>query len=265
MVKNRNLARAAALAASLLGARTASAAFTADVVGVYDSPTQLNAVDQTATGPISGSVSLVSLVDFTADMATAFANDTGGVVNFDNLVGTSGTTTLSTSLIANYGASFAKSLTMTSGTGQYQSSNAAIGAVSISGTTGNTYLRSEGVSTHVFNFDTNLLEVGFTVLARTGARNVTATLTYDDNSTGILGPFSVATLTGSGATASPDTFFGFAAPAGRTIKSLTVGNTPSGDFFVIDDLGFVAVPEPGSIALLALGALGLLARRSRRE
>ena len=131
---------------------------------------------------------------------------------------------------------------------------APIGATPISGST---YLRSNGTTVHAFNFSTPLSEVGFTVLSRSGDRSVTAPVTYDDNSTGTLGAVTVPTGNGTA-----DTFFGFAAPAGRTIKSLRV-SPGTVDFIVIDDLAFVTVPEPTSLALAGIAGLGLLTRRRR--
>lgn len=58
------------------------------------------------------------------------------------------------------------------------------------------------------------------------------------------------------------------APAGTTIKYVLIHDT--GDHWVVDNLrtddtGAAAVPEPGSLALLCVGASGLLGLRVRRR
>lgn len=252
--------------AACLSAASASAAIITSASGVYDEQTtQLNAVDQTATTPTSGSVVLVSLAQFKTDVSAAYASDMGGVVNFDDVT----TATSNQSQIdVKYGQSQNLTLAMTGTSYQVDmSAKATIGAEPISGAT---YLRngaSSGIQSFVFSAP--LSEVGFTVLARIGARSITATVTYDDNTTGAIGPFSVATVSGSGATSSPDTFFGFAAPTGRNIKSLSV-SAGANNFFVIDDIGFVTaapVPEPSTLALGAVALLAgfVIARRTKRR
>lgn len=229
--------------------------------GVYDEQTsQLNVVDQTATTPTSGTVSLVSLATFKTDVAAAFLADRGGVINFDDINGP----VIDAQINASYGLSTANTLNITGGDFQVDmSAAAAIGATQISG---DTYLRKTVSSTFTFNFGTPLAELGLTVLARTGARSITATVTYDDLTTGAIGPIAIPTHGGSGATSTPDTFFGFAAPAGRTISKLVVASASTGDFFVVDDLGFIIVPEPSSVTLGILGVtlLGGLRRRQWR-
>ena len=232
------------------------AAITTVASGVYDEQTnQLNQVDQTATAPTSGTISLISLSQFKTDLATAFPLGLGGVIHFDDVTGT---ITDQTEIKAAY-ASGLKTLTVT-GTG-YQMDMSALGTINARPISGNNYLRSTlATGVQLYAFDTGLSAVGVTVLARNVSRNITALITYDDNTTGTLGPFTVDAVTSGGTVNSaPDTFFGFSAPTGKLITSLRL-SAGSENYFVIDDLAFItpaAIPEPSTIALLGMAGIGL--------
>lgn len=165
-----------------------------------------------------------------------------------------------------YGVAATSTLNITSPISAYQiDMTTNLGATPISGAN---YLRSTqtggvaGQSNYnyfYFNFDTNLEAVAFTINARNAARTGDILLTYNDASSDTFA-FSVATATGSGATSTPDTFFGFQAPTGKSISGLTI-RPAGGNFLPIDDLAFITVPEPSSALLGVIGALTLLRRR----
>lgn len=253
----------ALLCAVAFHAGHAQAAIVTTASGVYDEQTnQLNQVDQTASSPTSGTISLISLAQFKSDLATAFPLGLGGVIHFDDV----STITGQTEIVASYAGGL-KTLTIT-GSG-YQMDMSQLSTVNAQPISGSNYLRNTSTTgNQLYSFDTGLSAVGVTVLARTGARTITATVTYDDNTTGVLGPFTVATVTNPLASnAGPDTFFGFSAPSGKLITSLQL-SAGSNNYYVIDDLAFITpIPEPSSVCLLGLaviGAAGGWIRRNRR-
>lgn len=265
------LGRLATVAGFFLAVSAQAAIMVTVTSGTYDEQTvQLNTVDHDTFSDSAGTntVTHVSLATFKTDVSTAFTNNTGGVINFDDVTNNTSWDSIS----ATYGASHASTLNITpDGVVDVGYQIAFIAAV---GTpiSGANYLRDVppggGTNpTQTFNFSIGLSELGYTVLARNASRDVTATLTYSDASTGVFGPYTVVTNTGSGDTSSPDTFFGFAAPSGLTITQLVI-SAPTSEFFAIDDLAFVAVPEP-SIFAMALGGFGILIGlqriRSRRS
>jgi len=240
------------------------AAILTTAAGVYDEQaTQLNQVDQSATTPTSGTISLITLAQFKTDLATAFPVGLGGVIHFDDVVGPLAN---QTAITASYAGGL-KTLNI-SGTG-FQMDMSALAAVGAQPISGNNYLRSnrsDGIQ--LYNFDTGLSAVGVTVLARNAARNITALVTYDDNTTGTIGPFAVnAASNPLSSTATPDTFFGFSAPTGKLISSLQLA-AGTNNFFVIDDLAFITpIPEPSSVCLWGMSAIGLVGgwiKRNRR-
>jgi len=242
--------------------QSALAALSVTVSQDYDSLSNANFVDTVAgLGSVGNSAASTSLASYSSIFSSAYAANRGGVITFDNIT-MSSTDQFDPTLSATYGAGSVLTITTSTNYGDYQIQTAAVVGIPISG---GTYLRVKGGSVsggtgfQTFNFSSALSHVAFTALTRTDAtRSITATVTFDDDTTSSLSD----TVTGN-ASPNDDTFFGFTAPEGRTIKSLVISGG-SGNYFAIDDLAFVvAIPEPSTVLAGGMAGLVLLARRRR--
>lgn len=187
----------------------------------------------------------LSVTTFASDISTAFANNTGGVWNFDGAffnVNSGETVTL------NYGASLTNSLVLTVGGNGINQGFAAgeptSGDQTVMGLVGD-------ASTRTFTPSTPLLTLGIFNTDRNDAgRLPILTVTYQDTTTAST----------SGANADNTYFHGLSGTLANPIVSFSLSQN---NFVRYDDLGFIAVPEPSSALLLGLVGLGAFARRRR--
>ena len=192
----------------------------------------------------------ISNTTFASSMVTAFANNTGGVWNFD---GASFSTNVGETVTLNYGTSQANSLVMTVG-GTNGINTGFVNTTEATSASTGMGLQGDG-STRTFTLNKPLLSLGIFVGNRgDNSRTSTLTVTYQDNTTAST----------SGATAGPTSgsnyFEGLSGTVANPIVSFSIAQN---NFVRYDDLGFVAVPEPSSAALLGLVGFGAFIRRRR--
>jgi hypothetical protein len=231
--------------------------------GVYDSTSNVNVVEANANGNPITATGPTDLLGFATNVTTAFAQGHGGVIDFDTpLV----TVTVPTDTFQFTFAGGTKSVTATPDrnmrTATYGSATAISGANQI-----DLPDAIENTQTFVLTFGAIvggeagevIRAVGLTANSRNSLTpTVSMSVGYSDGTTSAT--LSDALLAGAGA---DDTFYGFVAPDGKGITSLTVTRTLRVPF---DDLAFItssppAVPEPGTAAVGGIGALALLGRR----
>jgi hypothetical protein len=256
-------------------------------VGVYDENV-INTNTWNLDVPVDKRVSSSVLgVDFTTDVLTAFNNNMGGVANFDG-TGESisfglvddNRVSANNRMILGTGSQLQLDFTLRDfGLNQIPNANNRIAAADsnsrlpISGDR-----RLESRYNMIFEFNgiydaagTTLLtdygvsQFGITMLSRDN-RSWTGNVivTFSDNSTQTVSALTVAqSPTGTSTT---DTFIGFQASENLFINSVAFNHTSGLDYTLhFDDFGIVAIPEPGTLALLgiALAALAVFRRRSR--
>jgi len=232
--------------------------------GVYDENTvQSNTVDVSAT---SDGTNTLSLGSFSTLVAPAFADNRGGVIDFDN-----GTLAGPNTIEATYGVSQSRTITITNQTTHDLEHGSNTFSTPISGASTTAELSKDGPGSTFstwndfsFGFDPadKVTAVGATILNNfavlgTPVGNVGGNVRYTDGSSASTVFSFVSTSSGPGA---DDTFWGFRAPPGEFIDrfNLTIGN----DVFVaLDDLAFITIPEPSAALLMILGMGTVLLRR----
>jgi hypothetical protein len=207
-------------------------------VGVYDAG---NGVNFVATG------STVNFIQFKTDVAVAFSNDFGGVNQCYAIGQDSGP------YIFSYGASQTKLLNMTSGTGNVIGITASSQFVqAISGN--DLWVSEEPEMTFFLGSITSsvpneaVVEFGLTILSTSyySAGEVTATARFSGGGEASASR-SITEDAGLG-----NTFFGFAAPSGQSIVSITFTNS-SGQNMNFDDIGFITSAIPPALSILRIG------------
>jgi hypothetical protein len=192
-------------------------------------------------------------------ISSAFANDTGGVVNWDSANGWVVNQT-ALSYTVSYGTSQSQSLTITRDDGGGLNTFAASTGSGSTPTSGDQYLGLQNSgSPFTLTFDKGLTAWGMTQLNRFSSRTVTMSFTLADNT---VITYNAQTQDPTGGNVDSLNWYGFQATEANPLTKVTI--TANG-FVRYDDMAFVAVPEPGMAAWAGLGtALTLLRfRRSR--
>ncbi|MGF1448593.1 MAG: PEP-CTERM sorting domain-containing protein [Opitutales bacterium] len=223
---------------------TAVGQVSVDTVGVYDEQ-----IDNLSTITAEAVGNNISFVDFQADVASAFAADTGGVWDFETDWGPA------TPLFdINYGVSGSNVLSLTSTQNLGRNATGNSGTVGISG---DFHLGIANNSGATWSFGSGLTHFGLTGISRVGARTVTLTLTLADGTEIAYDAETIPNVN----TEEAAIFFGYEASELNPIIAAEIGTD---NFTRFEDFGFIAVPEPSTYALL-FGGLSLVVAVFRRR
>jgi len=209
-----------------------------------------------------------TLADFKTAVGTAYDNDLGGVVNFQALSHNTPLYALST---VTYGTNGLNSFDMNIDSSPRGWQAYAVGdyrAFSSGTMAAFTRDKQASTSTTFDNFtqaDVGIVELAMAVLSNSDIQHTIGIEAHFSGGGSETISAQLAKAKGS------NLFYSIAAPTGETITGFTATADPTPDFagnrMAIDDLSFILanpVPEPATLGLLAMGAVGLLARRRRR-
>lgn len=192
----------------------------------------------------------LNVTTFASNIATAYANNTGGVWDFD---GAAFAVNVGETITLNYGNSQANSLVMTMSSGN--TINQAVINTTEQTSASNGLGLANATTDRVFTLSTPLQSIGIFVGNRGDAsRTSVLSVTFLDNTTASTSGANMGPAPGS------NYFEGLSATGTNYIKSFSLSQN---NYVRYDDLGFIAVPESSSAALLGLVGFGALIRRRR--
>jgi len=221
---------------------------TPPVMGVVDSPNNV------------GNANFLTVANMTLDVANAFANNSGGVINWEAANGWTANAQNALFQTVSYGILQTSFLTITRTEGGVNTFGPTTGS-GTTGTSGVNYLGLQSASPVTFSFSSGLTEWGMTQLDRSASRDVTFSFKLADNT---VINYALQNQDPAGNNTGANNWYGFQASSANPLVQVSfIAN----GFTRYDDMAFiVAVPEPAPLTVLGLGSLvGFLALRRRRN
>jgi hypothetical protein len=207
----------------------------------------------------------LSVGNMALDVATAYASNNGGVIDWEGANGWIANGQNLVSQTVSYGTAQANLLTIT----RIDTNPASLfGPTTLSGTpttSGTNYLGFAGVSSPVvLNFSKGLDSWGMTELNRGASRTVTFSFTLLN---GTVINYAPEIQNPSGNNLVADNWFGISV---NDLNPITSVSFTADGFVRFDDMAFIVsltpIPEPATSAILGLGSLvGIMALRRRRS
>lgn len=245
----------AGVAALVLAANS----FAATTVGVID-PTPQGQTIQDSPNNV-GNANFITRSAMDTLMATAFANDTGGVINFDSANGWVGNVNAS-SFAVTYGTSQTNTLTLSRTDGGGTNTFGPSSGAGTTQTSGDLYVGFQNSGSPIeFTFSQGLSAWGITQLNRFASRDVTMSFTLADST---VINYATQNQDPNNDNTGALNWYGFQASNANPLTKVTI---TSNGFVRYDDLAVVVappVPEP-STAMVLMGGVGMLALLRRRK
>ncbi|MGE9267125.1 MAG: PEP-CTERM sorting domain-containing protein [Verrucomicrobiales bacterium] len=225
-------------------------------------------VDTNSSGNGLASADPLDVAGFATNVGNAYDNDMGGVINFEDPITASDTSSGHTDLAVTYGGGKALNIISSGDSTNSIYTNAFSSLGSVSGSDGLLQVGGSNTAWRL-TFDPQAPEIittaAFSLLSRNNTgQDVTVRWFIDGETDPLNAAFTTTESIASGVNVD-NTFFAYEAPDGSAITSFRIEflGTQGDRRLGIDDLAFITepIPEPSALLLLGLAAPAVLRRK----